>query len=65
MADADGWLTPPLLGAMLFADTEAEWDRVKIKFHGHFKAMAYGGEVPGDDDVLQAIAAVKTGLGSG
>ena len=65
MPNAAVWLDPPVTDAKVFADTEALWQAIKSEFHGSFKDMVYGDELPSDDDVLEALSTIKTALGDG
>ena len=65
MPNAAVWLDLPVTDAKVFADTEALWQAIKSEFHGSFKDMVYGDELPSDDDVLEALSTIKTALGNG
>ena len=62
MPDASVWLDPPLGEAMIFANPEELWTSIRREFHGNFKDMVYGGELPGDDEVVRLITLIRKAL---
>lgn len=65
MPNAEVWLDPPLVEAAVFANSEGVWQDIKSEFHGSFKDMVYGDDMPSDDDVLQALNSIKTAINDG
>ena len=63
MPNAEVWLDPPLADAMVFAQTEYLWQNIKSEFHGSFKDMVYGNDLPSDSDVLAALNTIKSSIG--
>ena len=65
MPHADVWLDPPTTDASVFADTDAVWQNIKTEFHGNFRDMVYGDDLPSDDDVLETLNAIKAAIERG
>lgn len=62
MPSAAAWLDPPLKEALIVADAENLWSKVRSEFRGSFKDMVYGDSLPEDDDVLACLASVGASL---
>ena len=62
MPKASVWLDPPLVEAIIFADTEELWAGIRREFHGNFREMVYGNELPSDGEVLETIALIQKAL---
>ena len=62
MPGAAAWLGPPLGEAMIVADAENLWGRIRSEFHGNFKDMVYGDSVPADEEVLSCLASIGMSL---
>ena len=65
MPNASVWLDPPPGKALIFADTEALWAVIRREFHGNFSDMVYGDKLPSDDEVVEAIALIRSALPTG
>ena len=62
MPKASVWLDPPLVEAMIFANTEELWAGIRREFHGNFRDMVYGNELPSDGEVLESITLIQKAL---
>ena len=62
MRGASAWLDPPLNEAVIVADAETLWSRIRSEFRGNFKDMVYGDSVPDDDEVLACLASIGASL---
>ena len=62
MPGASAWLDPPLNEAVIVADAETLWSRIRSEFRGNFKDMVYGDSVPDDDEVLACLASIGASL---
>ncbi|MFT5450217.1 MAG: hypothetical protein ACI9DC_005422 [Gammaproteobacteria bacterium] len=65
MPHADVWLDSPITDARIFAGTEALWQDIKSEFHGSFKDMLYGDDLPSDEEVLAALSTISASLSRG
>ena len=62
MPGASAWLDPPLKEALIVADAENLWNRLRLEFRGSFRDMVYGDSVPEDDEVLECLALIGAPL---